>query len=44
MYSVIDLIILKCKIKIKNVKIKFTNVILCSLIIILMFTKGEVEH
>ncbi len=31
----------KCKIKIKNVKIKFTNVIICSLIIMMMFTWGR---
>ncbi len=38
MYSVIDIINLNCKNKIKNVKIKFTNVIICSLIIMMIVT------
>ncbi len=41
MNSLIDLKTLNCNIKNKMLKIKFTNVIFCSLIIILMFTKGR---
>ncbi len=41
MNSLIDLKELNCNIKNKMLKIKFTNVIFCSLIIILMFTKGR---
>lgn len=41
MNSLIDLKTLNCNIKNKMLKIKFTNVIFCSLIIIFMFTKGR---